>query len=110
VTIVIWPSKTFISCLALALLVARVVADDAQDAAALHDLALFTDFLDAGSDLHGVLSKRVDDLTAVGIELGKLHADSGPAYQPDDCVAEGGCDTRSDLSTTVEAHSEKSAG
>jgi hypothetical protein len=37
---------------ALSLLVTGVVADDAQDAAALHDLALFTDFLDAGSDLH----------------------------------------------------------
>jgi hypothetical protein len=72
--------------LTLALLVARVVTDDAQDAAALHDLALFTDFLDAGSDFHGAPSNRVDDLTAARIELGKLHADSGAADEPDDCV------------------------
>jgi hypothetical protein len=55
-TIVIWPSKTFISFQpsALALLVTGVVADDAQHTAALHDLALLTDFLDAGTDLHDV--------------------------------------------------------
>ena len=40
--------------LTLTLLVTRVVADDAQHTAALHDLALLTDFLDAGSDLHDV--------------------------------------------------------
>jgi hypothetical protein len=55
-------------------------------------------------------SNRVDDLAAVWIELGKLHADSGSADQSDDCVTEGGCDTRSNPSTIVEAHSEKSTG
>jgi hypothetical protein len=36
----------------LALLVARVLAQDPNDALAAHDLALVTDFLDAGSNLH----------------------------------------------------------
>jgi hypothetical protein len=42
---------------ALALLVARVVANDPEDPAALHDLALVADFFDAGSHLHGPASK-----------------------------------------------------
>jgi len=40
--------------LTLTLLVTRVVADDAQHTAALHDFALLADFLDAGTDLHDV--------------------------------------------------------
>ena len=94
---------------ALTLLVTRVVADDAQHTAALHDLALLTDFLDAGSDLHGTASNLLGDLTAVGIELGKFDADSGSADQPDDCVAESGSDSRANPSTIVEADSEHCA-
>jgi hypothetical protein len=37
------------------LLVARVRADDSQNAATADDLALVTNLLDAGSDLHLVL-------------------------------------------------------
>ena len=81
----------------------RVVTDDAQHTAALHNLALLTDFLDAGSDLHVTASNLVDDLTAVGIELGKFDADSGAADQPDDCVAECGRNSRAYPSTIVEA-------
>jgi hypothetical protein len=54
-------------------------------------------------------SNRIDDLTAVRIELGKLHADSGPTNQPDDCVAESGGDARADPATIVEAHPKQSA-
>jgi hypothetical protein len=93
----------------LTLLVARVVADDAQDPAALHDLALFTDFLDAGSDLHGGSSNRIDDLTAVRIELGKFDADSGATDQPDDCVAKSGGNPRADPATIVETNQEQGA-
>ena len=39
--------------LALPLLVARVAADDANDALALDDLALGADGFDAGSNFHG---------------------------------------------------------
>jgi len=52
--------------LALPLLVARVGADDANDALALDDLALRADGFDAGADLHGIDSRtRVlgDDAT-----------------------------------------------
>jgi hypothetical protein len=37
---------------ALTLLVARVLAQDPDHTLAAHDLALVTDFLDAGSNLH----------------------------------------------------------
>jgi hypothetical protein len=40
----------------LPLLVARVLADDANHAAAADDFALVADLLDAGSDLHGGFS------------------------------------------------------
>jgi hypothetical protein len=40
---------------ALPLLVAGVLAQDAHDALAAHDLALVTNLLDAGSNLHVVL-------------------------------------------------------
>jgi hypothetical protein len=46
-------SLSFLS--ALTLFVARVVADDPEDSASLHDLALVADFLDAGSHLHDCL-------------------------------------------------------
>jgi hypothetical protein len=42
-------------CLALTLLVTRVAAHDAHDAAATHYLALIANALDAGSDLHRFL-------------------------------------------------------
>jgi hypothetical protein len=48
--------------LALTLLVARVAADDANDALALDNLALGADGLDAGSNFHGLFSARRDAL------------------------------------------------
>jgi hypothetical protein len=54
-------------------------------------------------------SNRFDDLTAVRIELGKLHADSGSADEPDDCVPEGRGNAGADLSTIVEADPKQSA-
>jgi hypothetical protein len=41
-----------ILALALPLLVAGIVTDDAQDTAAADDLAFFTDFFHGRSDLH----------------------------------------------------------
>ena len=41
---------------ALALLVPGVLADDADDVAALNDLAILTEALDGGSDFHGYFS------------------------------------------------------
>ena len=61
-------------------------------------------FLTLGRTFMGLLSKRVDDLTAVGIELGKFDADSGSADQPHDCVAECGSNSRANPSTIVEAY------
>ena len=40
---------------ALTLLVAGILANDADDALAAHDLALVTDFFDARTDLHRCL-------------------------------------------------------
>jgi hypothetical protein len=42
-----------INGLALALLVARVLADDAHDVLSLHDAAAFAKAFDGGSDFHG---------------------------------------------------------
>jgi hypothetical protein len=39
--------------LTLPLLVARIGADDVDDALAPHDLTMFTNSLDAGANLHG---------------------------------------------------------
>jgi hypothetical protein len=52
-----------LKALTLALLVARVVADDADDALALDDLALRADGLDAGANFHGVGSRRRKETT-----------------------------------------------
>src|SRR5580693_10056465 len=49
---------------ALALLVARVFADDAHDAFSADDLALVADLFDAGTDFHGRLLSSL--LVAVG--------------------------------------------
>src|SRR5262249_34686292 len=47
------PLESVVRALALALLVPRVLADDANHALAAHDLALVADLLDGGADLHG---------------------------------------------------------
>src|SRR5690606_4507268 len=61
---------------ALALLVPRVTAQNANHATALHDLALVTDFLDAGPDLHrGTLLELLDDMTPSGVVGGDLNQD-----------------------------------
>ena len=54
-------------------------------------------------------SNRLGGLTAVWIELGKFDADSGSADQPYDCVAEGGCYSRANLATIVEANTKHRA-
>jgi hypothetical protein len=41
---------------ALALLVSRVFANDHHVSVTTDDFALFTDFFDAGTDLHGLLT------------------------------------------------------
>src|SRR3989337_2549895 len=91
--------------LALALLVAQVVADDHDPAVTADHLALVTDLLDAGLDLHGWLSARcvqgrpdarwapdgwslvaVDDAPAGEVIWAELHHD--PVAQEDPDVVE----------------------
>jgi len=52
---VLWFEKLYelVETLALTLLVTRVLADDHHVAVTADDLALVTDLLDAGLDLHG---------------------------------------------------------
>ncbi len=58
---------------ALALLVARILADDANDALAAHDLALVADLLDGRTDLHDLTPEYVR-----GSNRGEDPADPGP--------------------------------
>ena len=53
--VVLWFEKLYelVETLALTLLVTRVLADDHHVAVTADDLALVTDLLDAGLDLHG---------------------------------------------------------
>src|SRR5688572_12341353 len=95
---------------ALPLLVARVVADDAKDAAALHDLALVADFLDAGSHLHGLPLELPDDLSAVRIVLRELNEDLVTWKEPHDCVPQFGSCPCADRSTRFEPDAEQSVG
>ena len=95
---------------ALTLLVARVVADDAKDAAALHDLALVADFLDAGSHLHGLPLELPDDLSAVRIVLRELNEDLVTWKEPHHCVPQFGSRPCADRSTRFEPDAEQSVG
>jgi hypothetical protein len=56
----------------LPLLVARIFTNHANDAVTTDDLALFTDFLDAGTNLHFLApSEFLGDLTPIGVGRGK---------------------------------------
>jgi hypothetical protein len=69
---------------------ARVVADNAEDAGALHDLALVADFLDAWSHLHVTASKLSNDFSSIGIMTGDLDENPGSDEEPNDDVSEFG--------------------
>jgi hypothetical protein len=61
----------------LPLLVTRVVAKDAHDALAAHDLALIANLLDAGPNLHHEPLESIPSLNASsgGVERGDFHGD-----------------------------------
>jgi len=64
--------RAMVTFLALSLLVARVLADDLDSPVTADHLALLTDLLDAGSNLHGCLlcfiSRRADHSAHLGWE------------------------------------------
>jgi hypothetical protein len=76
----------------LPLLVARVFAQNANDAAAADDFALLADLLDAGADLHSflVIAYPLElflDAAARWVVLEDTHDDGVPFEQPDDAVS-----------------------
>src|SRR5947209_19682060 len=101
------PEMRAIVLLALALLVARVVADDLHPAVPADHLALLTDSLDARADLHGcLLLVAVGDAASGEVVGGQLHLDAVTGQDPDVVHPHLPGDVGEDLVAVVELHAE----